>query len=377
MTLTRRKQQSRDQAADPNVVPTATALESGMRFNCDTCSADITHNVRVKCAEVVKLPPRVAEVDGTPAPVVEKLTCPDYDLCIPVCSLPLKRGTELTIDTFSVFSRWTFPRTAQSPPRLPHHLLTFVPDFCCRLGSRRRAVTHRRSGNVWTGELGRHGRVRWRAHEGGVRSALSANLPAESSLSLARTLFDSFESIIPSFDSLLTLFISQATNIDFGLTQDEFQSRKKRRLESVQARPLILPPPKPMASAPTCHEIAGFMPGRLEYETEYENDAESLVKDMEFGKVYQFGGDEQPAAVEDPVVKKELPKGEAEEEKDGVVVEEDEGELQLKLAVLEMFNERYDRRVAAKEVIFDRGLMNYKTVSQFSRSARLGLILDS
>ena len=127
-----------------------------------------------------------------------------------------------------------------------------------------------------------------------------------------------------------------------------------------------------MASAPTCHEIAGFMPGRLEYETEYENDAESLVKDMEFGKVYQFGGDEQPAAVEDPAVKKELPKGEVEEGKEDVAVEEDEGELQLKLAVLEMFNERYDRRVAAKEIIFDRGLMNYKTVSRTSRFFRLG-----
>lgn len=114
------------------------------------------------------------------------------------------------------------------------------------------------------------------------------------------------------------------------------------------------------------------MPGRLEYETEYENDAESLVKDMEFGKVYQFGGDEQPAAVEESVAKKELPKGEV-EEKDEVVTEEDEGELQLKLAVLEMFNERYDRRVAAKEVIFDRGLMNYKTVSslQNERNSRL------
>ena len=88
MTLTRRKQQSRDQAADPNVVPTATALESGMRFNCDTCSADITHNVRVKCAEVVKLPPRVVEGDATPAQAIEKLTCPDFDLCIPVRSIP-------------------------------------------------------------------------------------------------------------------------------------------------------------------------------------------------------------------------------------------------------------------------------------------------
>lgn len=33
------------------------------------------------------------------------------------------------------------------------------------------------------------------------------------------------------------------------------------------------------------------MPGRLEFETEYEQEAENLTKDMEFGKVYDFGGD--------------------------------------------------------------------------------------
>ena len=42
---------------------------------------------------------------------------------------------------------------------------------------------------------------------------------------------------------------------------------------------------------------------------------------------------------------------------------EPEAELELKLTVLEMFNERYDRRVMAKDFIFDRGLMNYRTVS--------------
>lgn len=115
-----------------------------------------------------------------------------------------------------------------------------------------------------------------------------------------------------------------------------------------------------MASAPSCHEVAGFMPGRLEYETEYENEAEGLVKDMEFGKVYQFGGDEQPAGEEPVKVEVVKPEGE-----DGVPlppVDEPEADLMLKLAILEMFNEKYDRRMAAKEVIFDRGLMNYRQV---------------
>lgn len=125
------------------------------------------------------------------------------------------------------------------------------------------------------------------------------------------------------------------------------------------------------------------MPGRLEFETEYENEAETLVKDMEFGKVYQFGGELQPSAemvagelggegkVEEKEVvvveegKKEGEGGEGEgEEKEGVTPDEPEGDLELKLSILEMFNERYDKRMAAKEIIFDRGLMNYKTVSR-------------
>ena len=39
-----------------------------------------------------------------------------------------------------------------------------------------------------------------------------------------------------------------------------------------------------MTSQPANHEIAGYMPGRLEFETEYENDAEQAVKDMIFSE---------------------------------------------------------------------------------------------
>ena len=97
------------------------------------------------------------------------------------------------------------------------------------------------------------------------------------------------------------------------------------------------------------------MPGRLEFETEYENEAETLIKDMEFGKVRQFGGDLQPAGA-DVVVDVKAEGGEADPG------EESDGELDLKLSVMQIFNERYDRRVAAKDLIFDRGLVHYKTV---------------
>jgi transcriptional adapter 2-alpha len=188
---------------------------------------------------------------------------------------------------------------------------------------------------------------------------------------------------------------------DFDPTDPEpFQARKKARLEELQSRPIPLPPPKPLASAPTCHEIGGFMPGRLEFEHEWENEAEMLIKDMEFGRVYHFGGEDQPAAVDPPPTenvgstadKQQAASGEAGQGEPEVEVveptppvdekplpdgekegDEPEDELDLKLSILEMFNERYDKRMAAKDLIFDRGLINYKTVRSSSafRSACL------
>lgn len=73
--------------------------------------------------------------------------------------------------------------------------------------------------------------------------------------------------------------------------QDEFLEQRRHRIESFRERPLE-PPRKPMASVPSCHEVQGFMPGRLEFETEFENEAEGPVKDM------VFEPDDQPLDIE-------------------------------------------------------------------------------
>lgn len=39
---------------------------------------------------------------------------------------------------------------------------------------------------------------------------------------------------------------------------------------------------RPPASNPLNHEVGGYMPARKEFEQEYFNDAEQMVKDMEF-----------------------------------------------------------------------------------------------
>lgn len=169
------------------------------------------------------------------------------------------------------------------------------------------------------------------------------------------------------------------------------------------------------------------MPGRLEFEHEVDNDAEVVIKDMEFGLVYAYGGDEQPeaptkgdkpAVVSDKPVtsSKALPSsstkpsegekgkpgsGDVEmkdasatedkeetketeaavkpdgEESDGdqeneTVLHpgmhvEDEEDLELKLAALEIYYEKLAHRQEVKDFIFDRALMDYKRVSDVSK----------
>jgi transcriptional adapter 2-alpha len=231
--------------------------------------------------------------------------------------------------------------------------------------------------------------------------------------------------------------------------------------ESTKLTLSALPPPTgPLVSAPTNHEVAGFMPGRLEFEHEVENEAEMAVKDLEFGLVWRYGGDEQPESVpvpvpdEDPaeeeeeadgadgdgakgekkggsekeakgdgeekvVVKVEKGSGDVKEEAIDVDAEadvkpdisrmegfapaageapgvnghneeepngkaaspskvdkgkekakeeplfevEDEDELDVKLALLEIYFSKLDKREEAKEIIFDRGLTEHKRVS--------------
>ena len=251
--------------------------------------------------------------------------------------------------------------------------------------------------------------------------------------------------------------MNKVTNVKL-IDQDTFQARKKLRLEEARNRPvrtckaccsfpylfnnlyfyLAIPPPKPLASAPTCHEIAGYMPGRLEFETEWENDAEGLIRDMEFGFVHRYGGDDQPTREdvmamtteakdrmqEDisnrdnrqpqaaapstrglgvsmggaegqssgvsggpskdsgvPAQNQSAEKGKEggkDEEKDDAFIaiwDEEDDDLELKLTMHEIYNERIDRRLDAKQTIFERGLLDYKKVRSCGTEANEQILL--
>lgn len=119
------------------------------------------------------------------------------------------------------------------------------------------------------------------------------------------------------------------------IPREEFQARKKRRIEErKEAAKNALPAPpkqKPTASVPSCHEVQGYMPGRLEFETEYYNEAEEAVQHMQF------------------------------EPGDGLKVPiEQDPELELKMTIMGIYNERLTARVERKKIIFQHQLLEYK-----------------
>jgi transcriptional adapter 2-alpha len=121
------------------------------------------------------------------------------------------------------------------------------------------------------------------------------------------------------------------------ISREDFQAQKKRRIDKrkddINNAPPAQPKQKPTASVPSCHEVQGFMPGRLEFETEYFNEAEEAVQHMQF--------DPGDGAVALPV--------------------EQQQELDLKMVIMDIYNERLSNRVERKKIIFEHHLLDYKT----------------
>jgi transcriptional adapter 2-alpha len=86
-------------------------------------------------------------------------------------------------------------------------------------------------------------------------------------------------------------------DLSFDIDPTEFQERKRRRISNMT----VAPPLQKVAptSAPGVHDIATFLPGRLEFEHEIDNEAEDLIKNLEFGLCMGLGGDSIPEDEDD------------------------------------------------------------------------------
>ena len=106
------------------------------------------------------------------------------------------------------------------------------------------------------------------------------------------------------------------------------ETRKKRQQSPGRKSAAVIPPfkAKVAPSVPANHEVQGYMPGRLEFDYEPENEAEVMVKDMIFTE------DDSPTDVD------------------------------LKIAVLEIYNSKLDIRAERKDFIFDRNIIEFRKV---------------
>ncbi|RSH94558.1 Transcriptional adapter ada2 [Saitozyma podzolica] len=358
MTVTQRRVRV-DHAAKPE--EPRGAIESGIKVTCDFCHDDITHTVRFKCASD---------------------ECKDIDIC-PNCFCEGKEGqkhkpwhdymVEEQLSTPIFSSDWG----ADEEMLLISGLVTYG------LGNWLEVAGH--VGTRTKEECERH-YLEEEAVNGGPESGEEGGKRRRE--------------FMPPM------------HLRFDVDPDEFQARKKVRIEEMR-KPHALPPTAaaPLVSAPTNHEVAGYMPGRLEFEHELDNEAEMAVKDMEFGLVWRYGGDEQPQAqvtrppgeegdeededededdeeeeeergekkkkeevdvkvepadeppdgqVKSSPSKKDKGKGKAQQVP--VVEAEDEDELEVKLALLDIYFSKLDKREEAKDIIFDRGLTEHKKI---------------
>lgn len=133
------------------------------------------------------------------------------------------------------------------------------------------------------------------------------------------------------------------TTLQEEFPREEFQAKKKRRIETrkedAKNAPPATPKKKPTASVPACHEVQGYMPGRLEFETEYANEAEEAVQHMQF----------------DPGDGVNLRTGEL------------EPEMELKMTVMDIYNSRLTQRAERKKVIFEHNLLEYRKNSTLDK----------
>jgi len=121
-----------------------------------------------------------------------------------------------------------------------------------------------------------------------------------------------------------------------SVSREEFQARKKRRIdlrkkEASESAPTA-PKKKPTTSQPACHEIQGYMPGRMEFEAEWDNEAEMAVKDLFF----------EPGEGLNPIT------GQVEPEAD------------LKLTVMDIYNGKLTQRAQRKRVMYEHNLLDYR-----------------
>lgn len=250
------------------VMSTAAARKDGMQVTCDGCGSDISNLVQIRCAE-----------------------CDEYELCVPCFAKGMSSGTHKPWHDYCVIEQNAYPIFEEEwgadeemmlIEGLEQYGVGAWQDVAEHIGGRTREETARHYERVYL------------------------NSPAYPVPDLTK---------------------------EFNIPPEEFIEARKQRMERYRQQQAQMSPikPKALASVPTCHEIQGYMPGRLEFDVEAENEAETSIKDMVF----------------DP--------------------EDTDLDVELKLAVLKIYNARLTRRAERKRIMLAHNLMDYKRLTNIDK----------
>lgn len=393
MTVSHRKNKPTPKAEDGS---TSAAAEPGVRYHCDACGADITLTVRIRCAG----------------------GCTDFDLCASCFCSGAQPGKHKAWHDYRVVEQHSYPIFCDDWGADEELLLI---DGCQTYGLGNWADIADHIGNRSKEEVQDHYiSVYVEGRDGRQHGDQRAEQALQRYAQVAKPVFDPLvdgegtgSRVACQLSTEEPPVVGPSMSFTPSISQDEFQRRKRRRVETLREAQASYSPPKsakPLVSAPTNHsELVGFMPGRLEFEHEYEQEAEHLIKDIEFGRVYEFGGADMPSEWEalgskatqgharmeasgrgGPTSKKATQNAEddketnADEEADDQQSaadakekdkdkdkdaepedkpfdwDEDPTDLHLKLTVIDMYNERLDRRLRRKHFMFERNLVDYR-----------------
>ncbi|KAG4304367.1 hypothetical protein PORY_002077, partial [Pneumocystis oryctolagi] len=234
------------------------------KYHCDICALDISRVTHIRCAK-----------------------CNDFDLCIPCFAAGSEIGTHKSDHSYRVIEQPSFPIFDQDWGADEELMLIEGLDS--------------------------YGLGNWQD----VADYLGNGRSKEE---CEKHYYDIYIS---------SPFFPYAKQLTFNIDREEFQRRRKERIKqcSSVSKHSLPQKQKPVVSTPSCHEIQGYMPGRLEFETEYENDAELTIKDINFGDD---------------------------------ILENAEDVIELKLTVLDIYNSKLNKRAERKRVIFEHGLLDYR-----------------
>lgn len=234
--------------------------EAGVKYHCDPCSRNITDTVRIRCA-----------------------VCSDFDLCVSCFCNGVELGKHKNWHDYRVMEQHSFP------------------IFDTEWGADEELLLIEGAENFGIGN--------WQDIADHVGSKTRDECEAH------------YLQVYVNSDTWPLPDMSKR----FDMDPEAQAARKRQRLAMrVNRVPAPVKAQKPMTSQPANHEIAGYMPGRLEFETEYENEAEQSVKDMLFSE------------------------------------EDAPEEVDLKLMVLEIYNAKLSKRLERRKFVFDRGFLEYK-----------------